>query len=364
MELPSAKCVDEYTAGDEEKTEYTVLNSPMNGQLQKQIKFRNDKTKSHQRYSCTKPGQKCSLIRQNVPRIRILSNKKSPSLSHVPCLVLQDSALNQLKWLGHKGLFGRFQLIYWDPPFFSGKERTAVNGSFKDQWSSLQEYVAFVKEHFVQFLPFLSPTGFFVLHCDYHASHYLKILGDELLGYDNFRNEVIWHYRGRRQKAIVRVNSKHDSLLIWAKSGEARMNPIFDSWDRDYYVRMKKQPVHADEDGREWIWGHKGKGQSKAYRIYLDEVIAQGRAIDNVWDIPIINTSAHERVGYPTQKPLKLMERVVLLLTQPGDWVLDTMAGSGTTGVAAWSLDRPVCLGDNNPEAVAIMLRRLKQLIT
>ena len=93
-------------------------------------------------------------------------------------------------------------------------------------------------------------------------------------------------------------------------------------------------------------------------------MVAQGRAIDSVWDIPIINTSARERVGYPTQKPLKLMERVVSLLTQPGDWVLDVMAGSGTTGVAAWSLKRPVCLGDSNPEAVAITLARLKQLIT
>ncbi|MCL4494920.1 MAG: site-specific DNA-methyltransferase [Firmicutes bacterium] len=275
---------------------------------------------------------------------------------------MQGTAGEQLTWLGQRGFVGRFQLVYWDPPFFSGKERAAPNGSFSDQWPSLQEYLNFIREHFARIVPFLSPTGFVVLHCDYHASHYLKILGDELMGYENFRNEVIWHYTGRRQKAIVRINSKHDSLLIWAKSDEARMNPIFDNWDRDYYIRMKKQQVHVDEDGREWIWGHKGKGQSHAYRIYLEEVLAQGRAVDSVWDIPIINTSARERVGYPTQKPVKLLERVVSLLTQPGEWVLDVMAGSGTTGVAAWPLERRVCLGDSNPEAVAITVSRLKNL--
>lgn len=275
---------------------------------------------------------------------------------------MQGSAQDQLAWLARHGFAERFQLVYWDPPFFSGKHQMAVNGSFRDTWESLQSYLTFIRDHFSLITRFLAPSGFFALHCDYHASHYLKVMGDELLGYDNFRNEVVWHYTGRRQKAVIRINSKYDSLLIWAKSDQARMTPIYDRWDRDYYVRMKKQPVHIDDEGREWIWGHRGKGQSHAYRIYLDEVINQGRAIDNVWDIPIINTSARERMGYPTQKPLRLLERVVQLLTQPGDWVLDVMAGSGTTGVAALTLKRPVWLGDLNPEAIRIMQQRMKNL--
>lgn len=333
--------------------------------LQKQIKFRNDKSKCHQRYTCTQPRQKCALVRKYFTRVRVLSDRitsSHPSYRQTPYVIMHGSAKEQLNWLAAHGFASRFQLIYWDPPFFSGRQQTAPRGSFDDSWPSLPVYLDFIRQHFALIMPFLAPTGFFVLHCDYHASHYLKVLGDEFMGYDNFRNEVIWHYTGRRIKASHRVNSKHDVLLIWAKSEKSRMMPVYDPWDRDYYVRMKKQQIHKDLDGREWIWGHKGKGQSHAYRIYLDDVIEKGRAIDSVWDIPIINTSAKERTGYPTQKPLQLLERLVLLLTRPGDWVGDLMAGSGTTGVAAWTLKRPVWLGDNNPDAVAIMRQRMKAL--
>jgi site-specific DNA-methyltransferase (adenine-specific) len=134
---------------------------------------------------------------------------------------------------------------------------------------------------------------------------------------------------------------------------------VFEPWQKDEYVAMKKQKVHLDDEGREWIWGHQGRGKSHAYRIYLDEQVRRGRAIDSVWDIPIINTSAKERVGYPTQKPMALMTRVVELTTAPGDWVADFAGGSGTTGVAARALGRRCWIGDANPAAVEMMAVRL-----
>lgn len=248
-----------------------------------------------------------------------------------------------------------FHLVYLDPPFYSNKHY----GAFSDQWLSLDDYLGEIEGWVKGVYNVLDDRGFLVLHCDFHASHYLKVMGDRIFGYNNFRNEWIWHYSGRRQPADIRVNSKHDVLLVWAKSDKARFNPVFEPWDRDHYVAMKKQRVHVDEDGREWIWGHQGKGKSHAYRIYLDEQVARGRAIDSVWDIPIINTSARERTGYPTQKPLALLKRVVELTTRPGDWVGDFAAGSGTTGQAAMDLGRCAWVGDANPEAVKIMLERL-----
>lgn len=253
----------------------------------------------------------------------------------------------------------RFKLIYWDPPFFSQKIHSAVRGTFSDRWTTLDSYLNEMDQHLAQMIPLLHRDGFLAVHCDWHASHYLKVLGDQVLGYDNFRNEIIWHYTGRRQPAGRRINSKHDVILIWSRSKSATMNPVSDQWSREEYIRMKKQKVHED-GGREWIWGHKGKGQSHAYRIYLDEVVAQGRAIDTVWEIPIINTSAKERVGYPTQKPLKLLERLLLLLTNEGDWVADFMMGSGTFAVAALENRRNVWAGDENVEAFDTTLQRIE----
>lgn len=274
--------------------------------------------------------------------------------------VVHGSIWDQTQWLMTHGFPHRFKLVYLDPPFFSNKDY----GTFSDEWASLNTYLDQIASWIVAVAPWVHDEGFLVLHCDFHASHYLKVRGDEIMGYDNFRNEWVWHYGGRRQPAVLHVNSKHDVLLVWAKSSQSRFNAIFEPWDRDSYVAMKRQKVYVDEDGREWIWGHQGRGRAHAYRIYLDEHVRRGRAIDSVWDIPIINTSAKERVGYPTQKPLKLMERVIALTTNAGDWVGDFAAGSGTTGVAALQAGRSAWLGDLSDEAVRIMVGRVQPLLT
>lgn len=268
--------------------------------------------------------------------------------------------VQQTQWLTDMGLLGGFQLVYLDPPFFSGKDYVEARGQFTDRWASLDAYLETMTLWMKSVVPLLSPEGFFVLHCDAHASHYLKVAGDEVWGYPNFRNEWIWHYTGRRQPASHHVNAKHDVLLVWAKSAQAKMYPVFEAWDREQYLRMKRQKLHVDEEGREWIWGHQGRGKSHAYRIYLDEQVSRGKAIDTVWDIPIINTSSKERMGYPTQKPLALLDRVVALTTRTGDMVADLAAGSGTTGMAALRGGRSSWIGDVSQEAILVMEERLK----
>ena len=333
--------------------------------MNEEVKFRNHETKSHQGNACPDPGQEGPLVGQKSPVVGLLGQDDSPPSS--PGLVFPifepdvhvalGAVADQVSWLHAHEFSHRFKLVYMDPPFYSNKDY----GAFSDEWTSLNEYLDEMKGWLHSIRPWIHESGFLVLHCDYHASHYLKVMGDEIFGYPNFRNEWVWHYTGRRTPAALHVNSKHDVLLVWAKSPAARMNPVYDDWNRDDYVAMKKQKVHRDETGREWIWGHQGRGKSHAYRIYLDEHVSRGRAIDTVWDIPIINTSAKERLGYPTQKPLALLKRVIALTTNTDDWVADFACGSGTTGAAALSMGRRVWLGDQNPEAVQITQKRLSE---
>ncbi len=256
----------------------------------------------------------------------------------------------------------KFRLVYCDPPFYSNKTRSADEAEFNDRWPSLDEYLVFMEGVIATMATTIADDGFMALHCDFHASHYLKVMGDRRFGYENFRNEIVWHYKGRRQLAISRLNSKHDVILVWAKSISSRMNGVAEPVDRQEYIKMKRQPVRIDEEGREWIWGHMGRGKAHAYRIYIDDVVRRGRPLDDVWEIPIINLTARERVGYPTQKPVALLSRLVELLSSPGDVIADFMAGSGTLGEAGLRLDRRVLLADKSPEAIRVMQKRLVRL--
>ncbi len=335
--------------------------------VQEQIKLGNDEAKSHEGDSGSNPGQERALVGEQGTRVRLMLADADPSPrvtmfapnSNKVTKIFDGTIQEQYDHLHQNYTAAGFKLVYWDPPFYTGKDQVSDFGTFVDTWKDLPTYLEWIRTHMLLLGPMVADDGFVVVHCDWHASHYIKILGDQIFGYDNFRNEIIWHYTGRRQPARIRVNAKHDVLLVWAKSEVATFNPIFESWTRDEYVRMKKQVVHLDEDGREWIWGHQGRGKSHAYRIYLDEAVSRGRAIDSVWDMPIINTSAKERVGYPTQKPLALLTRLIALCTKPGDWVWDPMIGSGTTLVAAAQSGRHGFGGDQSDDAIRLATMRV-----
>jgi len=209
----------------------------------------------------------------------------------------------------------------------------------------------------------LKPTGSFYLHCDKTACHYLKLVLDTLFCTrgGQFRNQIIWHYTGRRMESRLAFNSKHDVILFYAKS---KKNIILkypkEPYTREQYIKMKKQEVHTDEDGREWIWGHAGKGKSHHYRIYIDESVENGRAVDDVWDIPIINSSAKEKLGYDTQKPEKLLERIIKASSNEGDIVLDAYCGCGTTVAVAQKLNRHWIGIDITYRSISLILKRLQ----
>jgi len=229
---------------------------------------------------------------------------------------------------------------------------------------SLLAYLVSMTLRIVEIHRVLKPTGSFYFHCDPTASHYLKLVLDTVFVSNggDFRNEIIWHYTGRRMESKLSYNSKHDVIFFYVKSNQVTIATYpKDPWTREEYLKMKKQELHKDEDNREWIWGHAGKGKSHNYKIYIDEVVSGGRAVDDVWDIPIINTSAKERLGYPTQKPEALLERIIKASSKEGDLVLDAYCGCGTTVAVAEALNRKWIGIDITYQSIALILKRLEE---
>ena len=288
-------------------------------------------------------------------------------------------------------------LIYLDPPFNSNRDYAAPVGSkaagaaFKDTWTlsdldvawmgliadeqpavanllhtaklthgkGMQSYLTMMAVRLLEMRRLLKDSGSIYLHCDPTASHYLKLLMDAVFGSANFRNEVVWSFTGRLMFTPYRFNAKHNSLLFYAKSKGHKLNKVTETITRDEYVQMKKQQIHIAEDGREWIWGHAGKGKSHEYRIYINEVLSKGRHLSTVWRMPIINTSSKERVGYPTQKPLALLERIIKASSNEGDIVLDPFCGCATACVAAEKLERRWIGIDISTKAIELVNERL-----
>ncbi len=257
---------------------------------------------------------------------------------------------------------GALDAVYLDPPFFTGAEQVSDCGRFDDRWPTLEAYLGWLRPWIAESQRALAAAGWFWLHLDWHAVHYAKVMADEVFGRQNFRNEIVWAYGGRRMPSTQRFNQKHDILLLYAKSPAARLTPLFVPWTREEYLALKRKPVHIDEDGREWIWGHAGRGQPRAYKIDVNDAVSRGRAVTSVWDVPILNTSDHERVGYPTQKPLELLKRVVASSVPPDGLLGDFMVGSGTSAVAARLLGRRFVVADQSVEAVRATSQRLEDL--
>ena len=245
------------------------------------------------------------------------------------------------------------RLIYIDPPFNTGRtqkrermrvsasetgERDGFGGrryrvarlksaSYQDRFD---DYLAFLIDRVEASLRCLTADGSLFIHLDYREVHYVKVALDELLGRERFMNEIIWAYDfGGRPKRWW--PTKHDTLL-WYVMDPKRYVFNFDQMDRIPYMAP----------------GLVGKDKA-----------ARGKTPTDVWWHTIVPTSGKEKTGYPTQKPLGVLERIVKVHTDPGDVVLDYFAGSGTTGEAAALHDRGFVLVDHHPEAVEIMATRL-----
>ena len=258
-------------------------------------------------------------------------------------------------------------LIYIDPPFFSGRQYNVIWGddnelrSFDDIWrGGLDGYLVWLNARLYEMKRMLKPSGSIYVHCDWHASHYIKVEMDRIFGYEGFLNEIVWKkYSGRKNNAKRKFSTQHDIIFFYVKTADARFNvqyvPISEK-------EVAKEYKYMDESGRRY---RKSRGRryqltGEERRIYLDE--QPGAAIGALWveDGIQLNTSSAERIGYPTQKPEALLERIIKASSNEGDVVADFFVGGGTTAAVAQRLGRRFIVCDQSRVAIAVTAERLK----
>jgi site-specific DNA-methyltransferase (adenine-specific) len=277
------------------------------------------------------------------------------SIHHGDCLELLPELARKQK----------FDLAYADPPFNAGGKRAARLGkgervrgqhAYDDAWSSIDSFLSMLEPRLSAMRDALSERGTLWLHLDHRTVHDTKVAADRVFGRSAFLGEVIW-VPGNGGKKRSGPSVTHQTILIYARGKQ----PIWNGEDpalRESFaatsLRMHFQ--NTDADGRQFRERHVG---GKTYRYYAD----QGRRLGSVWsDCPAMRANTPliaETTGYPTQKPLTLLERIVRASSLPESRVLDPMCGSGTTLVAAKNLGRSYLGIDQSPLAVRIATKRL-----
>ena len=251
-------------------------------------------------------------------------------------------------------------MVYLDPPFFSQKIQCmkasdGVEYKFSDIWENRGQYLAYMKSRIQEIKRVLKKTGSIFLHCDNSASHYLRMVLDEVFGESNFRSEIIWTYK-RWSNAKKGLLPAHQTIFFYSKTKDYRFNTIYNEYS---------PTTNIDQILQERIRNSNGKASYKHDEMG-NIVLAKekkGVPMSDVWEIPFLNPKAKERTGYPTQKPIELLEKIIQISTNEGDCVLDPFCGSGTTLVAAKMLNRNFIGIDNNPNAIALCNQRLEKPI-
>lgn len=249
---------------------------------------------------------------------------------------------------------GSVDLIYIDPPFntgkrqkrtqiqtqasshgdrtgFSGKRYKTIQLGSREYTDIFDDYLAFLEPRLTEAHRLLSPHGSLYFHIDYREVHYCKVLLDQIFGRDCFLNEIIWAYDfgGRSKK---KWPPKHDNILVYVKD-------------------PKKYTFNVEDIDRIPYMAPGLVGPEKA---------AKGKLPTDTWWHTIVGTNSKEKTGYPTQKPLGILHRIINASTHKGDLVLDFFAGSGTTGASCLELERQFILIDNNPSALEVMAKRFE----
>jgi DNA modification methylase len=304
-------------------------------------------------------------------------------------------------------------LIYADPPFFSNQQYEVLWGdgyelrAFADRWKGgIQNYIAWMEPKLRECFRVLKDTGSMYLHCDWHAGHYLKIEMDKIFGEKQIQNDLVWKRTSAHtgEGKITRYGTVHDNILFYTKTDKHTFNPQYLPYEEQY---VDKFYSHKDKDGRRWMsdnltaagirhgetgkpwrgidptkkgnhWkyppskleelakaGHiqfpKKPGGVPRYKRYLDEV--KGLLIQDIWvDITPVQAHAKERLGYPTQKPESLLERIIRVSSNPMDIVLDPFCGCGTALAVAQRLGRRWVGIDVSPTACKLMASRMRKL--
>lgn len=255
----------------------------------------------------------------------------------------------------------KVDLIYLDPPFFTQdvqrlySKETKTELTFSDKWNSMEEYLLFMEERLTECKRTLKDTGSIFVHCDRNASHYLKVLLDKIFGMKNFQSEIIWTYK-RWSNSKKGLLNNHQVILFYSKTDSFKFNRIYTEYSETTNIDQILQERVRDKEG-------KAKYKTDENGNVVIGKSKKGVPLSDVWEIPYLNPKAKERVGYPTQKPVILLEQIIKLVTDEGDIVVDPFAGSGTTLVAAKILNRKYLGMDISSDAVLIAEKRLETLI-
>lgn len=258
------------------------------------------------------------------------------------------------------------ETAYLDPPFCVGAEfrargtrgaRAQGAVAYRDVWPSLEDYLSWLEPRVAAARDVLAPEGTLWLHLDQRAVHEAKIACDRVFGRERFRGEVIW-VPGNGSKSRRGPALGHQTLLLYSRGERPIWNGADQALREPYAATSQRMHFrHVDDDGRHYRERSLG---GRTYRYYADE----GRAIGSVWtDCPSMRANtplSPETTGYPTQKPLKLLDRIVRATSRPGGLVVDPFCGSGTTLVAAWSAGRRFHGSDLSDLAVATAGARLE----
>ncbi|MBC8481632.1 MAG: restriction endonuclease [Planctomycetes bacterium] len=292
-------------------------------------------------------------------------------------------------------------LIYIDPPFNSNRNyevfwgETKEKRAFADRHASTQGYIEFMRPRCEELHRVLKKTGSFYFHCDWHASHYVKVMLDQIFDESSFQNEIVWK-RTTAHNDPKRYGANVDSIFFYTKSNKYTWNTQYRSHNENYLARFRQK----DPDGRRWQdydltakglsgggYEYEYKGVTSLWRCpietmkqldedrklhftskggirikrYLDE--NKGIPLQALWDdISPINSQAAEKLGYPTQKPLALLDRIIKASSNENDIILDAFCGCGTALVAADNLNRQWIGIDVSPTACRVMAKRMRDI--
>ncbi len=248
-------------------------------------------------------------------------------------------------------------LIYVDPPFFTQSVRRlqtrdgARTYEFSDLWKGERHYSNFLYERLSKAYGRLKPTGSLFFHCDRTAAHLVRLVLEEIFGSASFRSEIIWAFR-RWSNAKRGLLNSHHTIYFFSKGPRYKFFPKFVEYSPMTNVDQLMQRRERDDRGK-IVYARGADGE------IVNNGAKKGVPLGDVWEIPFLNPKAKERTGYPTQKPVRLLRRIIELTTEVGDMVLDPFCGSGTTLVAARTLGRSAIGIDVSADAVNLTRERL-----
>lgn len=252
-------------------------------------------------------------------------------------------------------------LVYLDPPFFTQRKQRlrsrdrSQEFSFDDRWDSMPQYATFLIKRLYEIRRILKSSGSIIFHCDKTASHIARFILDTIFGEDYFQSEIIWNYR-RWSNSARKLLPAHQTLLFYTKSDTYKFNTIFTDYSPTTNVDQILQRRTRDTTNKS-VYARNENGEI----IYHGA--KKGVPLSDVWEIPYLNPKAKERTGYPTQKPILLLERIICLTTDENDLIVDPFCGSGTTLIAAKLLNRSAIGIDISEDAIQLTQKRLREPI-